>query len=278
MLDIFRRRLDTYKGDYGHVLVIGGSVGLTGAPVLCALGALRIGAGLVTVGVPGDIYPIVASHLVEAMPVPLGDGGYLTSAMLPRMLALMDRADVLAIGPGLSQQPATQRCIRQLLLQLTKPMVVDADALNALVGHEEILQRIKGPVILTPHTGEMARLVRRPIADIWANRRPVALAAAKQWGVLVVLKGRRTVIAHPSGKVEINKTGNPGMATGGMGDVLTGVIAGLLGQKGDPMTAASIGVNIHGAAGDLAAKELGPVGFLASELASFIPSVIREAL
>ena len=279
-MNVFRRRPDTHKGDYGRVLVIGGSVGLTGAPVLCALGALRSGAGLVTVAVPESIYFIVAAHLVEAMPTPLPEisGGSLSIAAIPRIVALAARADVVALGSGLSRQPMTQRCVRQLLPRLTVPVVLDADGLNALVGHTGIVRRMKAPVVITPHPGEMARLLWETTESVQANRLKIARDAARQWRAVVVLKGHRTVVASPSGKTSVNTTGNPGMATGGMGDVLTGVIAGLIGQGMAPFEAAVAGVRLHGIAGDLAAQALGPVGLLARDVVAQLPAAINRGI
>lgn len=273
----FRRQPDSHKGDYGHLLVIGGSVGYTGAPVLCALGALRSGAGLVTVGVPESTYFIVAAQLLEAMPTPLGEaiGGCVSPAAIQKVHELAGRATAVALGPGLSQQPATQRFVRQLLPTLRLPCVVDADGLNALAGHLEILRHARAPLILTPHPGEMARLVGRRVEAVQADRLRIAHEAAARWRVVVVLKGHRTVVAAPTGRTYLNSTGHAGMATGGMGDVLTGVIGSLLGQGFAPFDAAVAGVYLHGRAGDLAARALGPVGLLATDVAAQLPAAIR---
>ena len=278
-LGLFHRRPDTHKGDYGHVLVVGGSVGLTGAPVLCALGALRSGAGLVTVGVPESAFFIVAAHLVEAMPVPLPEvsGGYLSTAAFAKLRDLVIPADAVALGPGLSQHPVTQRCVRQFLLRVTQPLVVDADGLNALVGHTQLLARVRAPVVVTPHPGELARLIGHRVETIQSSRIAVARATAKRWGTVVVLKGHRTIVASPAGRVYVNTTGNPGMATGGMGDVLTGIIAGFLGQGFSAFDAAAVGVYVHGTAGDVAAKAVGPVGLLATDVAACVPAAIRRS-
>ncbi len=276
----FRRRADSQKGDCGRVLVVGGSIGLTGAPVLCALGALRSGAGLVTVAVPENIYFVVAAHLLEAMPTPLPEaaGGCLSSASIPMLVALAARADVVALGPGLSSSPATQQCVRRLLPKLQRPLVLDADGLNAVAERPELVRRVRAPVILTPHPGEMARLLGRRVETIQRDRLAAAKATAKSWRAVVVLKGHRTVVADPGGKTFVNTTGNPGMATGGMGDVLAGVIAALVGQGFSPFDAAATGARLHGLAGDLAARALGPVGLLASDVAARLPAAIRRAM
>lgn len=277
---LLRRRPDTQKGECGRVLVLGGSVGLSGAPVLCALGALRSGAGLVTLGVPESIYFITASQLPEAMPTPLPEaaGGWLSPAAVSTILALAARADVVALGPGLSRQPQAVRTVRMLVPKILRPLVLDADGLNALAGHAAILRHARGSVIVTPHPGEMARLIGRSVEAVQASRLRVARETAKAWHAVVVLKGHRTVIASPSGRTVVNPTGNPGMATGGMGDVLTGAIAALVGQGLNPFDAAVVGVYLHGLAGDLAAKALGPVGLLATDLAARLPLAIRRLL
>lgn len=274
------RRPDTQKGDYGHVLVIGGSVGLTGAPVLCALGALRSGAGLVTLGVPERVYAIVASQLPEAMPSPLpeGRGGGMTAAAIPATLALLQRANVAAVGPGLSTAPPVQRMVRALLPQVTVPVVLDADGLNAMAGHTEAFRRRRAPLVLTPHPGEMARLLGCRREAVQHDRRRVAREAARRWRAVVVLKGHQTVIAGHDGRTVVNTTGHPGMATGGMGDLLTGVIAGLIGQGRGPFDAAVTGVWLHGRAGDLAAAAIGPVGLLARDVADRLPAAIRRVI
>ncbi|MBI4227518.1 MAG: NAD(P)H-hydrate dehydratase [Candidatus Omnitrophica bacterium] len=274
----FRRRPATHKGDYGRVLVVGGSIGLTGAPALCALGALRSGAGLVALAVPESMYVVVAAHIPEAMPTPLPEatGGYLSSASIPAVLALAARADVVALGPGLSRAPATQQCVRRLLPKLPRPLVLDADGLNAVAERPELVRRARAPVILTPHPGELARLLGCSVEAIQRDRVRAAVSTARAWRAIVVLKGYRTVIADPSGKTVVNTTGNPGMATGGMGDVLAGVIAALVGQGFSPFDAAATGAHLHGLAGDLAARELGPVGLLASDVAARLPAAIRR--
>lgn len=279
-MKIFHRHPESHKGDYGHVLVIGGSMGLTGAPALAALGALRSGAGLVTVAVPESTYFIVATHLLEAMPIPLPEvsGGWLSIAAIPKIVELAHQADVVAIGPGISRQPATQRCVRELLPRLSVPVVVDADGLNALVEHTSLLRRMKIPVVVTPHPGEMARLLARSVEFVQTHRVTVAREAAKRWRTIIVLKGHRTVVASPVGRTFVNTTGNPGMATGGMGDVLTGVIASVIGQGMAPYAAAVAGVRLHGLAGDLAARALGPVGLLARDVADRLPAAIRKCV
>lgn len=275
---LFRRKPDTHKGDYGRVLVVGGSVGLTGAPVLSALGALRSGAGLVMIAVPESVYFVTAAQVLEAMPMPLpeGRGGIVSPAAVATILVEAARAQAVVLGPGLSQHPLAQRTVRQLLPKLRAPLVLDADGLNAVAGSPEIVRRASSPVVLTPHPGELARLLGRSVESIQRDRVRAAVFTAKAWRAVVVLKGHRTVIAEPSGRSVINPTGNPGMATGGMGDVLSGVIASLIGQGASPFDAAVAGAHLHGLAGDLAAKTIGPVGLLARDLADHLPAAIRQ--
>ncbi len=273
------RRPDTHKGDYGHILVIGGSIGLTGAPCLCAQAALRAGAGLVTLGVPESIYFIVASKLSEVMVHPLSETpqGTLSGSALSALMPLIDQADGIALGPGLSQHPATLEAVRRILVRVKVPTVLDADGIAALRGGRSGLwKRPKGPVVITPHPGEMAQLLGISVESVQRNRRRIVLQAAKALRLVVALKGHRTVVASATGKVYINRTGNPGMATAGMGDVLTGVIAALIGQGLDPFTAATAGVYVHGLAGDLAARRVGQVSLIASDLLEAIPDAFRK--
>lgn len=261
-----RRRSGTHKGDYGHVLVVGGSVGFTGAPVLCAEAALRSGAGLVSLVVPKRVYPIVARKApAEIMVHPL-----------PAPAPLYRKADVIALGPGLSRKPAARALVRRLLACTTQPMVIDADGIMALKGIRT-LRRPAG-VVLTPHPGEMALLLGTTVKSVQANRKSIAVKTAQQLGAVVVLKGHRTVIASPKGKAAVNTTGNPGMATGGTGDVLTGVIAALIGQGLDPFAAAKAGVYLHGLAGDLAARRVGQVSLTAGDVLKELPNAFQRAV
>jgi NAD(P)H-hydrate epimerase len=271
-----RRRIDAHKGAFGRVLVVAGAVGYTGAAALCALGALRSGAGLVTAAVPAAVYPIVASTLVEGMPMPLADQeGALAPEAADQVLGLGAAADVLACGPGLSRLPGPAAVVRRLVADWTRPMVLDADALNVLAGGADALREARGPVVITPHPGEMARLLEVRVEEIQRRRLDVARAAARRFGAVVVLKGARTVVASADGDAFVVPTGNPGMATGGMGDVLTGAVAGLIGQGLSPVTAAWVAAYLHGLAGDLAASDRGPAGLLAREVADRLPCALR---
>ncbi len=262
------RQVDSHKGDYGHILVIGGAVGMTGAPILCGQAALRSGAGLVSVAVPKAVYSIVARKAAAELMV----------HPLPKALsALLRKADVIALGPGLSRSPAQKGLVRRLLSRAKQPMVIDADGIIALKGLKKFPRPSgAGEVVLTPHPGEMANLLGIPIKEVQSDRKRIALKTAKQLGAVVVLKGHKTVIASPSGRVSINTTGNPGMATAGMGDLLTGVIAALIGQGLAAFNAAAVGAYLHGLAGDLAAKRVGQVSLTAGDVLAHLPAAFQR--
>lgn len=272
------RTPETHKGDLGHVLVVAGSAGFTGAAALCSLGALRAGAGLVTLGIPKSLQDVYAAKLTEVMTASLPETPQrsLSLKAVPELLSLVERVTVVALGPGLSQHSETKECVRRLLPRLAKPAVVDADGLNAIAEEPQVLKRLTLPVILTPHPGEMGRLIRLSAADVQRDRERIAKEFATTHRVVVVLKGHRTIVANVDGELYVNNTGNPGMATGGMGDVLTGVIAGLLGQGVLLFDAARLGVYLHGLAGDLAAEEIGEVGLIASDVLDRIPEALEQ--
>ena len=267
-LSFLRRRADTHKGNYGHVLVIGGAVGMTGAPILCGLAALRTGAGLVSLAVPSAVYPIIARRAAPELMV----------HPLPKALpALLKRADVIALGPGLGRGTAQKSMVRRLLARAKHPTVIDADGIIALKGLKKLSRAAgAGQVVLTPHPGEMANLLGVSISRVQADRKGTALRAARRLGAIVVLKGHRTVIASPAGRVRVNSTGNPGMATAGMGDVLTGMIAALIGQGLSPFDAAATGVYLHGLAGDLAARKVGQVSLTAPDVLTYLPAAFQR--
>ena len=262
-----RRRRDTHKGDYGRVLVAAGSTGKAGAAGLAALGALRSGAGLVTVATPRVCQPTVAAFAPEYMTLGLDhDGEGLVGAGAAGAV-LAERCDVLAIGPGLGRGAGVSRFVRELVDRAPVPVVLDADALNVFAGDLAGLRgRSDRPLVVTPHAGEMGRIIDRPAEHVAANRLDTARDLAVERGVFVVLKGSRTLVATPAGGVWINVTGNPGMATGGVGDVLTGVLAAWMAQVPDIATACGLGVCLHGLAGDAVAAEHGE-GLLAGDLA-----------
>jgi NAD(P)H-hydrate epimerase len=267
-----------HKGDYGHVLLVGGSVGKTGAAVMGAEAAYRSGAGLVTVATPADCLPVVAGASRELMTEPLAQtpAGTLSPEALPRAVALAAERDVLALGPGISADPSTGEFVRHLFAapELSgTPMVIDADGLNAFAGEPGALDANgrEAPVIITPHPGEMARLLGIGIDQLLEDRIGPVSAFARTRNLIVVLKGYRSLTVAPEGDVWVNLSGNPGMASGGSGDVLTGVIAALLGQRLDPVDAAILGVHIHGLAGDMAAEDVGELSLMAGDLLEYLP-------
>jgi NAD(P)H-hydrate epimerase len=275
------RQQYSHKGDYGHVLIIAGSRGKTGAAFMCAKACLRVGAGLVTIGVPESLLNVFQSRVTEEMTLRLPDkgDGTLSSKALEKILEfLSEKADVLAIGPGISVTGDTKKLVKELLLKSAVPAVIDADAINSLEGNKQILKKAKSPLILTPHAGEMAKLLRQSsvkdaelIAKIEKDRINTAVSYAKETGTYLVLKGVPTVIAVPEGRVFINPTGNSGMASAGTGDVLTGILSGLLGQGLSPLEASILGVYMHGLAGDIAAKSKGEHSLIASDIVDAIP-------
>jgi ADP-dependent NAD(P)H-hydrate dehydratase / NAD(P)H-hydrate epimerase len=275
---IKRRSINAHKGTFGHVLVIGGSGGKGGAAVMASLAALRAGAGLVTLALPSGLEQTLPDRPLEIMtlPLPQTPERSLGQAALGPLLEFAKDKTVAAIGPGLSMHPETARVIRELIPQLAVPMVIDADGLNILVGHLELLKQARAPIVLTPHPGEMARLIESTVRDVQADRLGTAVDFVGRYPVTLVLKGARTVVASPSGSVTINSTGNPGMATAGTGDVLAGTIAGLIAQGSLPEQASRLGVFLHGLAGDLAAAEIGEVGFLAGDLIHRLPAAISQ--
>ena len=249
------------KGNFGHVVVVGGAVGRSGAPSMTALGCLRSGAGLVTAAVPSAVLPLVAAVARELMTMPLaaGAGGGISADCLAQeaVAGLMAGKTVLAIGPGIGQNSETVKFVTGLLSATRIPAVIDADALNILAGKPVLLSKLaKGrTVVLTPHPGEMARLAGITVPEVQANRLKVARGFAERFGVTLVLKGARTLIAHPDGQVAVNTTGNPGMAKGGSGDLLTGLVAGLLAQyPADAARAVEAAVYLHGLAADMAVR------------------------
>ena len=268
---------DTHKGTYGHLLVVAGSRGKTGAAIMACRAAMRVGAGLVTLAAPRSLNDIFASSLVEAMTEPLREDTAETmeAPSDKEWRRLLERKDALLFGPGIGVSDSTQSALRWLLRDLGLPWVIDADGLNNLALEIDRLRRAKTPPILTPHPGEMARLIDKNTASVNRDRVGVARAFATEHRCHVVLKGARTVIATADGKVFINPTGNPGMASGGMGDVLAGMLAALLGQGFSPEDAMKLGVFLHGFAGDRIAEAKGPIGLIASDIIEDLPAAMR---
>lgn len=275
----------SHKGDYGHVLVVAGSRGKTGAAIMTASACLRSGAGMVTIGVPESLVDVFQAKVTEEMVLPLRDTGNGTlseEACAGIMEFLYERADVLAIGPGLTADENIRSLLKKLLGIITVPMVMDADAINSISGETDLLKHVKSPVILTPHAGEMARLLKgretggpeesSRRAEIKTDIINTAKSFSMETGAYLVLKGAPTVFSEPDGKVFINTTGNQGMATAGAGDVLTGIIAAFLGQCLNPIDSSLLGIYIHGLAGDMAASEKGMHSLIASDIIGMLPN------
>ncbi|MBW2430523.1 MAG: NAD(P)H-hydrate dehydratase [Deltaproteobacteria bacterium] len=274
------RSAETHKGRTGHLLVVAGSTGKTGAAAMTAVSAMRAGAGLVTLGIAESLNPIIEAQVMEVMTAPLPECRYgiLAATAIDVLTMLADGKSCLAIGPGIGQAEETRSLVRKIISQIDTPLVIDADGLNNIAGQTQLLKKAKGPVVLTPHPGEMARLIEASSTVVQQNRLACARDFATNFGVHVVLKGAATVIAHPDGSAYINPTGNPGMASGGMGDVLTGVLAGFITQGLTPKAATHAAVYLHGAAADTLAQTVGPIGYLAGEVMNTIPREIKKLL
>lgn len=275
---LLRRNPDVYKNQFGHVGVIAGSRGMLGAAALTSLAAMRAGAGLVTVAVPQSLNTAVQKKITNVvMTLPLKGTAEETLAFsaFAQIEKMFDKFDVLAIGPGLSRHPGTQRFVRKVVTTSPKPLVIDADALNALAGHLDILRKTGTLKILTPHPGEMSRLLGVSREHIEQNRRRAAAAFARKYSCVLLLKGHRTVVAATGKRVYVNKTGNAGMATAGSGDVLTGMLAALVGQGLSGFEAARFGAWWHGKAGDLAARKKTRPAMIASDIIDEMPNALK---
>jgi NAD(P)H-hydrate epimerase len=270
------RRRDAHKGDAGRVLVIAGSPGKTGAAHLALAGALRGGAGLVTLAARAAVLPFALAGRPEAMSFALEGHGPLAAADRPALLDAARGVDAIVAGPGIPRGPGTARLLRDVLAHAPTPAVLDADALNALADEPALLGNWPSPVVLTPHPGEMARMCGISIAEVQADRIEVARSRAEAWGCTVVLKGARTVVASPGRPASVVATGNPGLATGGTGDVLAGLVGALLAGGLEPHDAARVAAWVHGRAGDLAAEVHGERGLVASDVAERIGGVWAE--
>jgi ADP-dependent NAD(P)H-hydrate dehydratase len=270
------RRPDSNKGDYGRVLIVAGSRGMTGAAILCGSAALRGGAGLVRVATPADVLPVVATgdpcYMTAALTC--DEQGRLDAAAAKELPALLRANDVAAVGPGLGQSDGTMACVLAALASSTA-LVLDADALNILKGDTSSLHLRSAPLVLTPHPGEFARLIREETATVQNRREEFAATFAATHGLALVLKGHVTLVTDGK-RLYRNTTGNPGMATGGSGDVLTGLIVALLGQGLAPFAAAQLGVYLHGLAGDLARESLGETSLIATDLIDYLPKAFAR--
>ena len=264
------RKVITHKGDYGRILLLCGSRGYTGAAALAAMGALRTGAGLVYMGVPESIYAIEAAKLLEPVVIPFPDkDGMFAQAACEQSNVMLPDMDAVLIGPGMGQSEGTIKLLNSVLKNAKCPVVVDADGINMLSRHKDILRERTAPTILTPHDGEFMRIFGKIIQD----RCQCAAELALELGCIVLLKGHRTVITDGE-SCYINQTGNPGMATGGSGDVLAGIIVSLIGQGIAPLEAAACGAWLHGRAGDLCAEQIGQYGMLPQDMVNVLPKLL----
>jgi len=267
---------DANKGDFGRVLLVAGSRGMSGAAVLCASAALRGGAGLVRLAVPADVLPVAAvgNPCYMTVPLPEDDHGRLAANAVPELVALLNQSTAAGLGPGLGRGDGVSAVVRAVLEQTTLPLVLDADGLNALPPFLDALKHRQGPTVLTPHPGEFGRLLGCDAAAVQARRQELAVRFAADHGVVLVLKGRHTIVSDGR-RVYLNDTGNPGMATGGTGDVLTGLTTALLGQGLDSFAAARLAVYLHGLAGDLARDALGETSLIATDLLDHLPRAFQ---
>jgi len=274
---LLQRKVNSNKSDFGHVFILAGSSRYSGAAVLCAEAALRSGAGLVTLGIPKGINnAVIKTKLKEVMVFSLPEtaGGSLSAKAYAKIKDFVKQVDILVIGPGLSRDKSTQGLARKIIRKIDKPMVIDADALNALAGY---LKYLKGNAVLTPHPGEMARLLGISTEKVQKDRKGVALVFSRQYKCTLVLKGHNTLVSGRTGNLYINKTGNPGMSSAGSGDVLAGMIGAFLGQGLDAFSASKYAVYLHGLAGDLAAEEKTQISLIASDIIDKIPEAIKRS-
>ena len=266
-----KRKNNTHKGDYGRILLLCGSRGYTGAAALAAMGALRVGAGLVFLGVPESIYEIEAVKQNEPVVFPLPDhDGKLAACSVERIGERLPKMDAVLVGPGLGNSPDVVSVVEYVIDHAQCPLILDADGINAVAAHKDILRGRTGITIVTPHEGEFQRLTGKSIRD----RENDAVVLARELGLIVVLKGHETLITDGT-DLFMNPTGNPGMAVGGSGDILAGMIVGLLGQGIDPLMCAACGAWLHGAAGDLCAEQMGQYAMLPSDMLSVLPRLLK---
>ena len=279
------REPEGQKGIYGHALIVGGSFGKSGAAAMAGLACLRSGVGLATVATPKSVLPTVAGYAPELMtePVAESDSGTITAEAVAQLDPLLRAMDVVAVGPGISRNPETVSFVQQFLAQCPKPLVIDADGLNAFAGNTAALSGSGRFLVLTPHPGEMARLTGKTVKEVQADRMGIARNFAKQHQCVLLLKGHRTLVALPNGDAWVNTTGNPGMATGGAGDVLTGMTAGLLAQAhaikspDAHVKAVLAAVYLHGLAGDVACERMGEASLIATDIIAGLPEAFRRA-
>lgn len=277
---VFNRPDDSNKGTLGSLLCICGSYGMAGAAIMAGKAALRCGIGLLKIAVPKSIYPVCATNILESVYYPLEEtsNGVISSKNTDFLLEMCEKSSAVVIGCGLSVCDDTKNLVQSVITNCEKPLVIDADALNCICNKPEILKNLKAPAIITPHPGEMARLLHSTPKTVNSNRENTAIDFAKKFGVVTVLKGAGTIIASPDGEVYINHTGNSGMATGGSGDILSGIIGSLLAQGAAPINAAAAGVFLHGTIGDLAAEKLGKISMLPTDMIDMIPTAYLKLI
>lgn len=272
-----KRKLESHKGDYGRVAIIGGSIGMTGAPYLASQAALRSGCGYSYTLVPNSLFQIMSIKLTESIIRPIEDKntGRFTMESLQDILKHIKDMDALAIGPGMGEDGDRTYIVKEIIKNTKAPIVLDADGINCLSNKPHMLTHHKIPIVITPHPGELAKFLDISIDEVQEKRVYYSELVAKKYDIVVVLKGYKSVVASPKLGIYINESGNPGMATAGAGDVLTGVIASFLGQGISPFEAAKLGVHLHGIAGDLASKRIGEYGLIASDILKSIPQAIN---
>lgn len=277
---VFNRPDDSNKGTLGSLLCICGSYGMAGAAIMAGKAALRCGIGLLKIAIPKSIYPVCATNILESVYYPLEEtsNGVISSKNTDFLLEMCEKSSAVVIGCGLSVCDDTKNLVQSVITNCEKPLVIDADALNCICNKPEILKNLKAPAIITPHPGEMARLLHSTPKTVNSSRENTAIDFAKKFGVVTVLKGAGTIIASPDGEVYINHTGNSGMATGGSGDVLSGIIGSLLAQGAAPINAAAAGVFLHGTIGDLAAEKLGKISMLPTDMIDMIPTAYLKLM
>jgi len=278
---IYPRRADSHKGDYGKILIIAGSVGMSGAAVLASMASLRSGAGLVYLGIPQGLSNIVQERLTEVITIPLKEtkSGSVSLAALRQIRPLLKRCDLVLIGPGLSKDKQSRGLTRKLLTEIKIPVILDADGINSFIRRVRLLKKRKSrSLILTPHLGEFSAISNIKIDKIKKSRDAIVKDFAKKFNLTLVLKGHNTLVVSPNGDSYVNDSGNPGMATAGSGDVLSGVIAALRAQGLSDYEASSLGVYVHGRAGDLAVEQKTGLALIASDIIYFLPSVFKELI
>lgn len=277
---VFNRPDDSNKGTLGSLLCICGSYGMAGAAIMAGKAALRCGIGLLKIAIPKSIYPVCATNILESVYYPLEEtsNGVISSKNTDFLLEMCEKSSAVVIGCGLSVCDDTKNLVQSVITNCEKPLVIDADALNCICNKPEILKNLKAPAIITPHPGEMAKLLHSTPKTVNSSRENTAIDFAKKFGVVTVLKGAGTIIASPDGEVYINHTGNSGMATGGSGDVLSGIIGSLLAQGAAPINAAAAGVFLHGTIGDLAAEKLGKISMLPTDMIDMIPTAYLKLM